>query len=51
MISYYRQNLLSTEMITSEKKIVIFLQYIGYYSFTNIYIYLWNINVIKNYKI
>jgi len=37
-------------MITAEKKIVIFLQYIRYYSFTSMYIYLCNIYVTKNHK-
>jgi len=37
-------------MKTTKKKIVIFLQYIGYYSFTSMHIYVWNIYVIKNHE-
>jgi len=50
VISVYRQNLIINRDDNHREKILIFLQYIEYYSFTSIHIYLWNIYVIRNYK-
>ena len=46
----YRQSLIINRDDNCREKIVIFLQYMGYYSFTSIHIYLWNIYVIKNHE-
>jgi len=47
VISVHRQSLIINRDDNYREKIIIFLQYIGHYSFTSMHIYLWNIYIIK----